>query len=205
MDASRMAVGDGWHRTELECLQSVDRAIGDIVNALSSTGRLNNTIFVFTSDNGLSWGEHRILEDKFSPYEESIRVPFLVRVPGATARADDSLVMSIDLAPTIAEWAGVAVPSKVNGQSFANLVRDPASAWRTEGLVELMVPGGAYNTPAYSGVRTKRYVYVEYATNEKELYDLQSDPYQMVNQINNPGYAATITMLQGLLNALKGS
>src|SRR5207247_583450 len=108
-----------------QTLVEVDRSVGQIVQALKDTGRLHNTMIVLTSDNGLGWGEHR-WSGKKDAYEESIRVPMVVRYDrmGMAQRTDDHLVLNIDLAPTFAKVGGANAPP-TDGQSFLPLLRDP--------------------------------------------------------------------------------
>ncbi len=202
LTTTQIATGDAFRQRQLETLQSVDRAVSSIVSALSQTNRMNNTMIIYLSDNGLTWGEHRWLDNKGCVYEECVRVPLWVRLPGGVGRNDSNLVANIDLAPSIAEYAGVPVPSKVNGLSFMGLLNDPQASWRTNLLLEEL--GGATATN-FQAVRTSQYVYAEYQNGDKELYDLQADPLQLNNIANDPNYAAIITQLQSLLAALKNS
>ena len=201
--SSVMSAGDNLHRKQLESLQSVDRAISSIMDALERTGRLSNTIVIFTSDNGLSWGEHRWMNKKSCPYEECIRVPFWVRVPGVATRIDTSLIQNIDFAPTIADWAGVQVPTAVNGLNFSDLMTNPQTPWRSEILLEQL--GTTDSGPNFQSVRNSQYIYTEYPNGDRELYDLLVDPYQLTNIVTDPAYAGTVTQMQGLLNSLKDS
>jgi len=158
----------------------VDRSVGELVDVLERTGRLADTLIVFTSDIGFAWGEHRWV-DKIAPYEESIRVPLIVRGdrwirdPG---RVDPGLVSLMDLAPTLAEVAGVGAPG-AEGTSFLPLLGDPAARVREDVLIE---GAAAYGVPSYCGVRSDLWKYIAYATGEEELYDLRADPYELENR-----------------------
>jgi N-acetylglucosamine-6-sulfatase len=198
---AKMTTSDALHRRQLESLQSVDRAVAAIIVALQATGRWANTLFIFLSDNGFSWGEHRLLDRKSCPYEECSRVPFVIRVPGVPARTDTSLVANIDLAPTIAEWAGVTPAVDINGTSLLGLLRDPATPWRTALLIEQL--GFAALHTDYQGVRTARYMYAEYQNGEAELYDLVTDPHQLTSVVNHPDYSAIRASLQAALATLQ--
>jgi arylsulfatase A-like enzyme len=201
---TEIANSDAFHRSQLETLQSVDRAVANIVAELQQAGRWNNTLLIFMSDNGLIWDEHRIQDSKFSPYEESVRVPLWVRAPGVVSRQESGLAANIDLAPTIAEWAGVIPPSRVNGLSLIPLLTNPGAPWRSEILLEYLGPTiSAYLR--YQAVRTRQYLYVEYLSGDRELYDLAIDPLQLNNVVNDPAYAATVTTLRALLAGLKVS
>lgn len=205
--------GGGLRRKQIESLQAVDRALARIVEALSRAGRLSNTVIVFLSDNGLSWGEHRWLNRKRCPYEECIRIPFVVLDPGAvgTPRVDEHPVLNLDLAPAILRWAEVTPPVSFpyGNRNLYDLLRNPGMAWRGEFLIELIGtpdPDPTLPPPLYSGIRkggAKGVVYIEYASGERELYDLQRDPYQLQNAYGDPIYASRIAEMQRLLAAHK--
>jgi len=165
-------------QNQYRSLQAVDRAVGRLLDALEDTGRLDDALVIFTSDNGLLWGEHRWLK-KEVPYEEAIRVPLVVRadaVVGEGARTDDNLVANIDLAPTIAAAAGVELPD-ADGRSLLPLLAGRSEAWRQALLIEHM--RGTNPIPTYCAVRTSRYLFASYETGERELYDLEADPFQL--------------------------
>src|SRR5205823_14480356 len=108
LSSARIEEIDHIREHQLESLRALDRSIGSIVRALGRSGRLSDTIVAFTSDNGFLWGEHRLMS-KVWPYEESIRVPLVIRVPWLhRARTDHHLALNIDLAPTFADLAGAA-------------------------------------------------------------------------------------------------
>jgi arylsulfatase A-like enzyme len=206
LDAAAIANQDAIRQMQLESLQSVDRGVNSILDALQAAGRLNNTIVIYTSDNGFMWGEHRIVEDKLCAYEEGSRVPLWISGPGIAGRSEAKFAQNVDLAPSIAQWAGVPLPSPVNGLSLANLIANPALPWRTEVLMESW---GHFSNPTqkaqrgFFAVRDTRYVYVEYGNGNKELYDLLVDPFEMTNVVNNPAYAAEVARLSALLQILK--
>ncbi|MGZ5301438.1 MAG: sulfatase/phosphatase domain-containing protein, partial [Actinomycetota bacterium] len=165
-------------------LLSVDRQVEVLIGALRDTGRLGDTLVVFTSDNGLSWGEHRWVK-KEVPYEESIRVPLVVRYDPSTAvdagATSSALALNIDIAPTIAAVAGV--PVSTDGRSLLPLLGGAGTdGWRTRFLIEHME--GANPVPTYCAMRTDRYLFSRYATGEQELYDLQTDPFELTNAAN---------------------
>lgn len=184
-------------RCRLAALQYVDRAVAQMVGSLRDAGELNNTLIIFTSDNGMVLGEHRIPGSKIYPYEESIRVPLLMRGPRIPPREGQSrLVANIDLAPTILDAAGVAPGRIEDGTSLLD-----APAPRRDLVIESYVDD-ATHTP-YAAVRTERYLYAEYAGGQKELYDLQWDPYQLDNRAGGPGYEATEAWLANRLEQLR--
>ena len=200
ISADTEAREDDFHGHQMATLAYVDDAVEQIVAALERTERLNNSVIIFTSDNGLSWGEHRLI-NKECPYTECSHVPLIIRAPGIFPRTDDHLVQNIDLAPTIAEFTGVTIPIQVDGQSMVPLLKDPTAPWRTDILIEGLTIVGPI--PKYSEVRNNQYAYIEYKTGEKELYDLVKDPWQLNNIVSDPAMADVIGALQQRLNQLK--
>lgn len=190
---------DALYRKQVESLQSVDRAVLAIVDALERNGRLANTAIVFTSDNGWSQGAHR-WELKNCVYEDCVRVPMLVRAPGVLPRDDGHLVLNVDLAPTIAQWAGIVPPDPVNGRSLVPLLANAGTPWRDGALLEVLA-GGASRT--FQAVRTAQYLYAEYHNGDRELYDLALDPDQLQNVVNDPSYASVLPDLQAKLASLE--
>lgn len=183
---------DALYRDRLRTLLAVDEMVADLIATLEATNTLGNTYVFFTTDNGYLVGEHRVAE-KGLPYEESIRMPLLVRGPGVRAGAvEDRLVSNIDLAPTFAALAGTRTPRFVDGRSLVPLLRgEPPGSWRQAVLVaafgrdeEVSVAGQIgtkARVPAFRALRAVDRLYVEYATDERELYDLANDPYQLDN------------------------
>ena len=197
------------YRQRLRSLQSVDEMVGSLVGVLRQTGELSNTYIVFTSDNGLHLGEHRINKKKWTAYEEAIHVPLLVRgpeVPRGVSRSQ--MALNNDLAPTFASWAGLTPPSFVDGRSLGPLLSaSPPSSWRSALLVEhwLDENGDPYaaTIPDYTAVRTGRYLFVRYATGEVELYDLSNDPYEL-ESLHNTASTELKERLGSRLDALEG-
>ena len=197
---------DEAYRRRLRSLQAVDDMIEALVETLSDTGQLDNTYIFFTSDNGFHLGEHRLLQGKFTPYEEDIRVPLIVRGPGVpVGKTTDLLCGNLDFAPTWAELAGAQAPEFVDGRSLVPLLSGKApSTWRQAFLIQHGDPGrrpaaplatptqqprpgqpprprARRGMPDYQGLRTRDYAYVEYMTGERELYNLLTDPYELDN------------------------
>lgn len=177
----------------IRALASVDDAVAEVVGTLERLGELDETLVVFTSDNGYLFGEHRY-SGKVLAYEQSVRVPLLVRGPGvaAGARLPGTAAM-IDLAPTLAEVAGADPLVEVDGRS---LVTELAGATRLPDrtlLVQAGVPGPDPKDLGwkYRGVRTDRYTYVRWQkSGAEELFDRRRDPHQLVNAARRPAYAA---------------
>jgi N-acetylglucosamine-6-sulfatase len=165
-------------RDQWESLLAVDELVSRIMTTLADTGRENNTLVIFTSDNGFSNREHR-WQGKQAPYEESIRVPMVVRLPGSIPpdTVSRALVSNVDLAPTIADFAGASISA--DGVSMRPLLVDPSSSVRDGVLLEHVQ--GFVPVPTYCGVRTSSFTFVHYITGEEELYDLVQDPHQLRN------------------------
>jgi N-acetylglucosamine-6-sulfatase len=203
--AARAAAIDENYRQRLESLLAVDEGVVRIVDALRAEGELDNTLILFTSDNGFFHGEHRVQTGKVLVYEPSIRVPLILRGPGVPeGRHRGQLVTNADLAPTILE-AAQAKPGKIqDGRSLFRLLEDRGLEWGRDLLIE-GAPG--VNQPAFDALRTYRYVYVQYANGERELYDLERDPHQLTSLHNDPAYAgiqAELSRRLGLLSVCAG-
>jgi arylsulfatase A-like enzyme len=183
------------YRQRLETLLSVDEMVAKVVRALADTGELQDTLIVFTSDNGYLQGQHRIRAGKVFLYEPSLRVPLLMRGPGVPRGVHvKRWVANVDLSATILEATG-ARPGRVqDGRSLFPLMLDAGLAW---GRFLLLDAG------SYQGVRTDRYVYAEHSTGEKELYDLQTDPWQTRNLWRVPSAQAIWHALAGQLQRLR--
>jgi N-acetylglucosamine-6-sulfatase len=195
LDDHMKDVVDKFRLKQYRTLVAVDDAVREIVDALQQTGRLHNTMIVFMSDNGYLWGEHR-WHSKVVPWEESIRVPMVIRYDPLTpvASRDGHLVLNVDLAPTFADLAGTSAPG-ADGRSMLPLMAQPQSPWRNQFLIEHW----GRPVPAYCGVHTSRWVYVKYATGEEELYNLAADPYQMQSVAEDPAYAPILASLRARL------
>jgi arylsulfatase A-like enzyme len=173
---------------ELASLAAVDGAVARIVEALRASGTLDRTVIVFTSDNGFFHGEHRIKREKILPYEPSIRVPLLMRGPGIPAgRHVLQPVANVDLAPTIVDLAGARASLRTDGRSLVPLFRDPGLRWGRDLLIE--GPGTDAGSLQFTGIRTPRYLYVEWRNGDRELYDLVRDPDELASRHSDPAYA----------------
>ena len=179
-------------RNRAEMLLSVDEGVGRIISTLESLGILDQTALFFTSDNGFFFGEHGLSIERRMPYDESIRSPLLIRYPKLVASGIkiDALALSVDIAPTILEMAGVAIPDRVQGRSLVPVLKGDFSQWRQSVLIEFYT----YENPMpwlmdmdYRVIRTHRYKYVHWIKHSPELYDLSADPYEMRNVIDEPG------------------
>jgi N-acetylglucosamine-6-sulfatase len=204
VDAAARATFLADRRHEAETLLGVDDAVKRIVDQLAADGDLDRTVIFFLTDNGYSFGEHRI-RGKRCQYEECIRTPFAVRVPGAQAHDVTGLISNVDLAPTIADLTGVRPGQTVDGRSFApSLV---GRRWRSPPAVFLEWAGDD-EIPPWQGVRTADFAYFESSDGTVELYDLTgaigaADPYEMRSRAADPRYRATVRRLAAVLHAFR--
>lgn len=191
---------DRLYRRQAEMLLAVDEALASLVDTLRVRGELDSTYLVFTSDHGLHNGEHRLWRSKLTPYRASSRIPLAIRGPGIPAGRDvDALTLLSDVAPTLAELAGVPTPAFVDGRSLTPWLATGSTQvkereqlllefWPREGFpvdereepLHIVTP-----VPEYRALRSKRYLYTEYrypnGSEELELYDLRRDPFELDN------------------------
>jgi arylsulfatase A-like enzyme len=195
---------DHVYRKRLQSMLAVDDLLHSLVQALQATGESDRTYFFFSSDNGFEQGQHRQPNGKGLMYEESIRVPLLVRGPGVPAGVTrDHLVSHVDFFPTFVELATGQAPTTLDGRSLAPLLKSsaPAStAWRVDMLVESLTPGDA--PPPFYTLRTPQWAYTEYDLGEREMYDMAADPYQLEN-LGHTAPDTTIAPLSQRLAALR--
>jgi N-acetylglucosamine-6-sulfatase len=183
------------YRCALESLLSVDEGVKKIVDALVADNELDNTLIIYTSDNGFFYGEHRLFFIKRHIYEESIRVPLLMRGPGIPAGVTISdLSINADLAPTVVDAANATPGLVMDGRSLIPVVQQPGSGRGRELLIE---------EPGFKAIRTERYMYAEHSTGEKELYDLLKDPFELQSRQNASAYASVKSLLAARLDQLR--
>jgi N-acetylglucosamine-6-sulfatase len=191
------------YRAELQSLQSVDDLVEAVVAALKSAGKLDNTVIIYTSDNGFLFGEHRLV-GKSAAYEESIKVPLVMRGPGIPANATrGQLVNNLDVVATILDLAGAAPGITADGRSLAPLFADADAPWRSALLIAS--PVNRFEPPShrYTGVRTPTRKYVKYDGGFEELFDLSADPHELNNEAGNAPYEADLAALRRLQDTLK--
>jgi len=185
---------------------SVDEGVGQLFDALESTGQLDNTIFIYTSDNGFLMGEHGRFNDKRLGYEESLRVPFLIRYPDVIEPGNvrDELVLSIDVAPTLLELAGVESIVPMHGESFVPLLQNREVPWREAFLAEYFHEKVAPRIPSWQAVRTEEWKYIHYRDTEDldELYHLAEDPKELKNLIKDSEHQGQLEEMRSRLNEL---
>ena len=199
--------GDQLIKNQLRCTMSIDDGVGMIFKALSETGSLDNTLIVFTSDNGYLWGEHG-LGDKRAAYEESIRIPMLMRYPPLLKPGSniESYALNIDIGPTMTELAGAKPIPNVQGTSLVPLMKNPQSPppdWRKAIFLEYFSERGFPKIPTYQAARTEQWKLVHYPDLKEmdELYNLTRDPYEKHNLLYGPKKEPN-TELESLLNQL---
>jgi N-acetylglucosamine-6-sulfatase len=193
------------YRDYARVVTALDREIGRLLARLDELGMADDTIVVFASDNGFFWGEHRRGGTGRWPYEESIRIPFIVRAPGVIedpGRRADPMILNIDLAPSLLELAGVSPPEEMEGESFVPLLESRPFPGRQAWLYEYFADF-PFRVPTTRAVRTARYVYIEFEGRRgRELYDLKNDPSQSKNLIHTEAGQDLAEGLEEILEAL---
>jgi arylsulfatase A-like enzyme len=210
----QIAMIDAKFRKRAQAVQAVDRMIAQIEARLGADGVARNTYIVFSSDNGLHMGEHRLRPGKLTAFDTDIKVPLIVTGPGVPAgRAVASMTENIDLCPSFERLAGAHVQASVDGHSLVALMHGRrAGNWRREVLVEHhgrvyhrgdpdLPTFGSGNPPSYEAIRTPHSLYVQYGTGELEYYDLGRDPFELSNVAArlSPGH---LRRLQRTLSAI---
>jgi arylsulfatase A-like enzyme len=186
-------------------VSGVDAACGRLLDALKASGDLDRTFVIFTTDNGYFHGE-RGLADKWYPYEESIRVPLIVRDPRARKPGvNDDLVLNVDLAPTILAAAGVPAPDRMQGRDFSPLYLAPAPpAWRDEFYYEHAIVKSKDFIPASEALVRKDVKLIRYPDwGTEQLFDLKADPGELKDLIADPMQAARLAQLRARLAELR--
>ncbi len=189
----------------LACVQSVDDNVGRFLDYLDKTGLAENTIVIYTSDQGFFLGEHNFFDKRFM-YEESLRMPLLIRWPGKikAGSVSKSMVLNLDFPVTMLDAAGAKIPADMQGRSFLPVLmgKTPAN-WRRSIYYRYYHPGH-HNVAAHYGVRTDRYKLIFFnKLNQWELYDLQKDPIEMKNVYSDPAYQKILEQLKKELYRLK--
>jgi len=199
-DAEDLAEVRDERRVSFEALLGVDEAMRGIIEELRAIGELDETVIVYVSDNGFSFGEHRWVK-KTCPYEECIRVPFLLRLPDVEHRIEPAMVSVVDLAPTIAELVRVTPDATFDGVSLVPLLLEDSHEGRTGEVFAEWV--GDDRIPAWWELRRSAWTYIELATGERELYDMRRDPYQLVNLAADPTQSGRIAAMSAALAAYR--
>jgi arylsulfatase A-like enzyme len=190
----------------LATVQSVDDSVGQVLAFLDKAGIARNTLVVYTSDQGFFLGDHGLFDKRFM-YEESIRMPFLVRWPAGIkpGTKSDVIGLNIDFAPTFLDVAGLPMSAEMQGRSLLSVLRGRAPAdWRTSMYYRYYHDPGDHNTRAHYGVRTRTHKLIYFWTKDQwELFDLVNDPYELHNLYGEPGQEALTTALKSELARLK--
>lgn len=220
---AQMDVDTNRYRAAIGSVLAVDEMIAALVADLDQKGELGNTVFLFTSDNGMNWRSHR-LGHKMVPYEEAIRVPLVLSGAGVPIGLASEMVTNIDIAPTVLDLAGAGVQDDLDGRSLVPLLEGDATGWRSDFLVQYKGTYGSSTTldtladvqaeivrsgsltliPTYRAVRTDQWLYVEWyggTVHEYELYDLVNDPYELTNLLSTPEGVAAHEALTASLQA----
>jgi N-acetylglucosamine-6-sulfatase len=167
----------------------VDESLGELLQLLTQSGELDRTLVVVTSDHGYFYGEHGLSVERRLAYEEGIRIPLFMRLPRIIKQGitPAQMVLTLDLAPTILELAGAAPLAGQQGRSLVPILAGQAPPWRTEFLIEYFSDTvfPRIQHMGYQALRTDRWKLIHYTelTNMDELYDLDSDPYEIKNRI----------------------
>lgn len=191
----------------LRCIASVDENIGRVLDYLDESGLAQDTIVFYTSDQGFYLGDHGWFDKRFM-YEESLRMPLLVRYPREVKAGSvcDDIVLNLDFAPTFMDFAGVPVPADMQGESLRKILQGKAPEnWRKSMYYHYYEYPAVHSVKRHYGVRTERYKLIHFYNDidEWELYDLKKDPKEMKNVIDDPAYAETIKDLKLELKRLR--
>ncbi|WP_242118621.1 sulfatase family protein [Aestuariivivens sediminicola] len=193
----------------LECLVAVDESLGQVLKTLEDIGELDNTVVIYSSDNGYFMGEHGYW-DKRIAYENSMKIPMLIRYPKAIQPGTkiNDIALNIDLAPTILDLAGLNTPDYMQGASMTRLFDNNQNHedWRTSFMFEYYIDDAyPYAGPNMLAIRTKRFKLIDAFLEDDidELYDIENDPGEMINLINHPEYQEIEDGLRAGLEELK--
>jgi len=190
----------------LRCIASVDDNVGRMLDFIDREGLSRNTVVIYTSDQGFFLGDHGWYDKRFM-YEESIKMPFLVRWPGAArpGTSQAAMALNVDFASTFLDLAELKAPADMQGRSLAPLIRGQRpKGWRTSWYYRYYHDPGDHNTRAHYGIRTETHKLIYFWKKDQwELYDLVKDPEELHNRYNDPRYAATVKRLKQELYRLK--
>lgn len=194
-------------RNYYRVLLGVDENVGRFLDHLAQSGLAEDTLVVYTTDNGFFLGEHGLF-DKRLMYEPSIRIPLLLRWPGGieAGRVDDThFALNIDLAPTLLDLGGAAIPDAMQGESWMPLIEQRPVDWRQDFLYEYYEYPAVHCVRPHRGVRNPRWKLIEFwrEPREYELYDLQADPQEQRNLATDPAHAQTLAQLRTRLAELR--
>lgn len=214
-DAKRLAYNE-YLKRYLRCVKGVDDNLARLFAYLEKSGLLDETVIIYTGDQGFMLGEHDYMDKRWM-YEESMRMPFLVRYPKTinAGTRSDAIVENVDFAPTMLAFAGIETPGYMQGKSFRAICEtgeEPAD-WKQAAYYRYWMHLAHHDNPGHVGIRTKEYKLIFYYGSDYkgkmrtppgwELYDLRNDPAEIVNQYDNPEYGSTVADLKKQLAALR--
>ena len=203
----------------LRVVASIDDNVGRLLDYLDEEGLTENTLVIYTSDQGFFLGDHGWYDKRFM-YEESLRMPFIVRYPREIrpGSINGDIVLNVDFAPTFLDLAGVAIPDEFQGRSIRPLLQGHTpDDWRTAMYYRYWMHKAHHNVYAHYGIRTRRYKLIYYYSDalgqpgaidetyepEWELFDLEKDPYELNNVYHDPAYAEIVRELKAALHRLQ--
>lgn len=190
----------------LRTIKSVDDGVGELLDYLEESGLDENTIVIYTSDQGFFLGEHGWFDKRFM-YEESFRMPLLMRYPKEIKPGTiiDELVQNLDFAPTFLDYANIEAPEEMQGESFRDLVSGKKDEWRDAVLYTYYEYSAAHSVKRHYGIANKRYklIHFYYDIDEWELYDIETDPMEMQNVYDDPAYAEIRETMHKDLNDIR--
>lgn len=195
-------------RDYLGSVAAIDEGVGRLLDYLEENDLVENTIVVYTSDQGFYLGEHGWYDKRFM-YEESLRTPLIIRYPAqiVPAQVNEDLVLNLDMTPTLLDFAGVQIPPDMQGQSLQPLITGtPPGEWRDAIYYRYYeFPHGWHNVRPHYGVRTDRYKLIHFEGDMDiwELYDLKTDPNELNNMYGRDEFAAIQAALHGRLTELQ--
>ena len=184
----------------------MDDNVGRLLDDLDQSGLAQNTIVIYTSDQGFFLGDHDWFDKRFM-YEESLRMPFLIRYPGhiKSGTVNDGMILNVDFAPTLMEFAGLDIPSDIQGRSFAALLRgERPKDWRTAMYYRYYHYPQDHRVQPHYGIRTERYKLIYFnKIDQWELFDLEKDPRELSNVYADAANAGLVIKLKDELSRLK--
>ena len=191
----------------LRCIDSVDENVGRVLDFLDEAGLTENTIVIYSSDQGFYLGEHGWYDKRWM-FEESLKMPFLIRWPGHITPGTrcDRLIQNIDYAPTFLSVAGIPIPADIQGRSLIPLFETPSTNdWRRSIYYHYYEHGGEHQVPRHEGVRNQRYKLINFYSNDGvNLFDLVNDPQELQDVSRDPSYAEILRDMQTELTRLRG-
>ena len=194
-------------RDSLRSVRGVDESVGTLMRTLDEMGISDNTIVVYSSDQGFYIGDHGWFDKRWM-YEESLLMPLIIKWPGVTkpgSRDKKHMVQNLDYAETFLEAAGVAIPEDMQGQSLVPLLKgETPGEWRDSIYYHYYEYPSVHQVPRHNGIRTERYKLIQfYEFGEWEFYDLKEDPEELKNLYQDEKYAAQVSQMKNQLEGLR--